>query len=439
MNVVDHQIFRLAIPAIVTNITVPLLGLADLTIVGHMGSTAYIGAVAVGSMVFNVIYWVFGFLRMGTSGLTSQALGAGAPRAIVSLLRQSLTAAMAIALAMLIGQRGLLALAMLAMKPQADVAQAVDTYFSICIWGAPAMMGLYSLTGWFIGMQNTRIPMYVSIVQNVANLVASVALVYGAGMYIEGVAMGTLIAQWTGFLMAIYCLWRSHLLPVVPYGLRGDNDGGNQGFLHFFAVNRDIFLRTLFLVSVNLFFTSAGSRQGALTLSANTLLLTLFTITSFTIDGLAYAAEALGGRCCGAHDRAGFSLLVRRLFLWGGLSAVLFTLVYILGGGALLRLLTSDAPVVAEALRYLPWAAVIPLAGVSAFLLDGLFIGLTATRAMLWSSVLSALLFYAVYLVFTPLMANHALWMALIVYLSMRGIIQAVMLRRSSPVWRRFE
>ena len=210
-----------------------------------------------------------------------------------------------------------------------------------------------------------------------------------------------------------------------------------QGFLHFFAVNRDIFLRTLFLVSVNLFFTSAGSRQGALTLSANTLLLTLFTITSFTMDGLAYAAEALGGRCCGAHDRAGFSLLVRRLFLWGGLSAALFTLLFALGGCVLLTLLTSDAPVVAEALRYLPWAAVIPLAGVSAFLLDGLFIGLTATRAMLWSSVLSALLFYAVYLVFTPLMANHALWMALIVYLAMRGLVQAVMLRPSSSLWRR--
>ncbi len=439
MNAVDHQIFRLAIPAIVTNITVPLLGLADLTIVGHMGSTAYIGAVAVGSMVFNVIYWVFGFLRMGTSGLTSQALGAGAPQTIVSLLRQSLTAAMAIALVMLIGQRGLLALAMLAMKPQADVAQAVDAYFSICIWGAPAMMGLYGLTGWFIGMQNTRIPMYVSIVQNVVNLVASVSLVYGAGMHIEGVALGTLIAQWAGFLMALYCLWRSHLLPAVPRGSRGCADCGSRGFFHFFAVNRDIFLRTLFLVSVNLFFTSAGSRQGALTLSANTLLLTLFTITSFAMDGLAYAAEALGGRCCGAHDRAGFSLLVRRLFLWGGLSAVLFTLVYILGGGTLLRLLTSDAPVVAEALRYLPWAAVIPLAGVSAFLLDGLFIGLTATRAMLWSSVLSALLFYAVYLVFTPLMANHALWLALIVYLAMRGLVQAVMLRRSSPIWNRFE
>jgi len=424
MNVVDRQIFRLAIPAIVTNITVPLLGLADLTIVGHMGSTAYIGAVAVGSMVFNVIYWVFGFLRMGTSGLTSQALGAGAPQTIVSLLRQSLTAAMAIALVMLIGQRGLLALAMLAMKPQADVAQVVDAYFSICIWGAPAMMGLYGLTGWFIGMQNTRIPMYVSIVQNVVNLVASVSLVYGAGMHIEGVALGTLIAQWAGFLMALYCLWRSHLLPAVPRGSHGCADCGSRGFFHFFAVNRDIFLRTLFLVSVNLFFTSAGSRQGALTLSAN---------------GLAYAAEALGGRCCGAHDRAGFSLLVRRLFLWGGLSAVLFTLVYILGGGILLRLLTSDAPVVAEALRYLPWAAVIPLAGVSAFLLDGLFIGLTATRAMLWSSVLSALLFYAVYLVFTPLMANHALWLALIVYLAMRGLVQAVMLRRSSPIWNRFE
>lgn len=425
----DRQIFSLAIPAIITNITVPLLGLADLAIVGHMGSTAYIGAVAVGTMVFNVIYWIFGFLRMGVSGLTSQALGANHTADIVRLLHQAMLAALFVAAIIVIGQRPLLAMALMAMQPQADVAAAVGTYFSICVWGAPAVMGLYALTGWCIGMQNTRIPMYVSIVQNIVNLLTSITLVYGLGWHIEGVATGTLVAQWAGLAMAWLCLRRSSLIPLITNRQRQTIGCWHRGLLHFFAVNRDIFLRTLFLVSVNLFFTVAGSRQGTLTLSANTLLLTLFTITSFFMDGLAYAAEALGGHRCGAHDSKGFVLLIRRLALWGGLVAVVFTLLFALGGSSLLHLLTSDEAVVTQAMHYLPWAAAIPLAGVAAFLLDGLFIGLTATRAMLWSSAIAAVAFFVIYAIATPLIANHALWLALIVYLALRGLTQACMLR----------
>ena len=215
MRDIDKQIFGLAIPAVVTNITVPLLGMADLAIVGHMGNAVYIGAVAVGSMMFNVIYWIFGFLRMGTSGLTAQALGANDHRQVRHLLRQSITAALIIATLMIVCQRAIFNATTLIMQPDDTVTATVDTYFSICVWGAPAVMGLYSLTGWFIGMQNTRTPMYVSIAQNITNLLVSITLVFGFGLRIEGVALGTMIAQWTGFGMALMWLKRSLAKVVV--------------------------------------------------------------------------------------------------------------------------------------------------------------------------------------------------------------------------------
>lgn len=437
MRDIDKQIFGLAIPAVVTNITVPLLGMADLAIVGHMGNAVYIGAVAVGSMMFNVIYWIFGFLRMGTSGLTAQALGANDHRQVRHLLRQSISAALIIATLMIVCQRAIFHATTLIMQPDDTVTATVDTYFSICVWGAPAVMGLYSLTGWFIGMQNTRIPMYVSIAQNITNLLVSITLVFGYGLRIEGVALGTMIAQWTGFGMAL--MWLKGSLAKVE-DRDSDKPGmkWHHGMLRFFAVNRDIFLRTLFLVMVNLFFTSFGSRQGTLMLSANTLLLTLFTMTSFFLDGLAYAAEALGGKYCGAADRKAFSTLTRRLFLWGIIVAIAFTLVFAFGGKPLLHLLTSEHDVISTALPYLPWAVAIPIAGVTAFLLDGLFIGLTATRPMLWSTALAAIVFFALYFALAPILHNHALWLALIAYLAMRGMVEMLMLSFSPSVFKSF-
>lgn len=437
MRDIDKQIFGLAIPAVVTNITVPLLGMADLAIVGHMGNAVYIGAVAVGSMMFNVIYWIFGFLRMGTSGLTAQALGANDHRQVRHLLRQSITAALIIATLMIVCQRAIFHATTLIMQPDDTVTATVDTYFSICVWGAPAVMGLYSLTGWFIGMQNTRIPMYVSIAQNIINLLVSITLVFGFGLRIEGVALGTMIAQWTGFGMALMWLKRS-LAKVEVCDSDKPGTKWHHGMLRFFAVNRDIFLRTLFLVMVNLFFTSFGSRQGTLMLSANTLLLTLFTLTSFFLDGLAYAAEALGGKYCGAADRKAFSTLTRRLFLWGIIVAIAFTLVFAFGGKPLLHLLTSEHDVISTALPYLPWAVAIPIAGVTAFLLDGLFIGLTATRPMLWSTALAAIVFFALYFALAPILHNHALWLALIAYLAMRGMVEMLMLSFSPSVFKSF-
>ena len=422
----NRQILQIALPSIVSNITVPLLGLVDVAIVGHMGSAAYIGAIAVGSMIFNLLYWLFGFLRMGTSGMTSQALGRRDMTEVMRLFASSLGIGVGIALCFIVLQVPIRQLALLLMHPTADILPLAATYFNICIWGAPAMMGIYSLNGWFIGMQNTRIPMFISIMQNVVNILASLTLVFAFGMKIEGVALGTVIAQWAGFLTAML-LWYYHYGRLRKYLRSGQKNRSTRAMLlAFFQVNRDIFLRTLFLVAVNLFFTSAGARQGAVILSVNTLLMQLYLLFSYVMDGFAYAGEALGGKYYGARNRDAFRDVVRRVFAWSGGMVVLFTLVYAIGGTAFLHLLTNEASVIEASADYFFWAVMIPAVGVTAFVWDGVFIGITATRGMLVSSVVSTLVFFAVYYVFRPALGNHALWLAMIVYLLMRGLVQTV-------------
>ena len=429
-NINDKEILRIALPAIAANITVPLLGLVDVAITGHLGNAAYIGAIAVGSMIFNVVYWVFGFLRMGTSGMASQAYGRGDTAEALNLLARGLCAGVAVAGAVLVLQRPLLTLALTVIGANADLLPLVNTYFDICVWGAPAMLCLYALTGWFIGMQDTRVTMTASIVQNIVNIVASLTLVYGFGMKIEGVATGTLIAQYAGLLTALAFF-------VARFGSKIrlidiSEVVRSEALLRFFNVNRNIFIRTLFIVAVNLFFVSAGATHGTMTLAVNTLLMQLFTLFSYVMDGFANAGEALCGKYTGADDRGAFFATVKRLFAWGAALTVVYTAVYALGGSAFLALLTDDSQVLRAAGEYLPWAIAIPAAGVAAFVWDGVFIGTTDTRGMLVSSAVSALLFFGIYLLASPTLHNHGLWLAFIAYLLARGAVQTVIFRNKN-------
>lgn len=423
----DRQILRLAIPSIIANITVPLLGLVDVAIMGHMGNAAYIGAISVGSMIFNILYWVFGFLRMGTSGLTSQALGRRDLQEVTILLVRSVAVALVVALLIIVMQWPIRQLAFMIIAPEMDIMRLATVYFGICVWGAPAMLTLYGLTGWLIGMQNTRFPMIISISQNVVNIAASVFLVFGLGMNVKGVAWGTVVAQYVGVAIALgllayyrqlwkYIRWRQLL---------------NLGkMLMFFKVNSDIFLRTLCLVAVNLFFLAMGSRQGALILAVNTLLTQLYILFSYFLDGFAFAGEALCGKYYGAHNKVAFYGTVHRIFVWGIGVACLFTIVYAVGGQGFLGLLTDDDDVISAAVEYLPWAVAVPLAGVAAFVWDGIFIGVTATKGMLVSSAVATAFFFVIEWVFAPSWANHALWMAFLAYLVMRGVIQTVIFKK---------
>ena len=434
MNQRDQQILKIALPAIVTNITVPLLGLVDTAIVGHMGDATYIGAIAVGSMVFNLVYWVFGFLRMGTSGLTAQARGRRDLQEMRSMLVRSQTVALTIALLILLLQWPLRELMLWLIGPTDDVRPLAVTYYNIVVWGAPAMLGLYGLSGWFIGMQNTRLPMVISIMQNVVNIVASLLLVYGLDMKVEGVALGTIVAQYAGLLTALamlgkyYRRWITGTVLMIQFSWKMVSRRTVpmiSSMLPFLRVNSDIFLRTLCLVAVNLYFTSAGARQGATILAVNALLLQLYLLFSYIMDGFAYAGEALGGRFWGARDSKAFREVVGRLFVWGAGMTVLFTLLYVVGGMSFLRLLTNEETVVQAAREYVWWAYLIPVAGVAAFVWDGIFIGITQTRGMLVSAALASVVFLAGVTWLMPLMGNHGLWLSMLLYLATRGIVQS--------------
>lgn len=430
MSPTSQRILHIAIPSIISNITVPLLGLIDVTIVGHLGSASYIGAIAVGGMLFNMIYWIFGFLRMGTSGLTAQAYGAHDLKEVTRILLRSTGISLMLALALLILQYPIHLIAFELIDTSAEVQQLATLYFHICIWGAPATLGLYSFSGWFIGMQNSRFPMFIAITQNIVNIVASLLFVFVFGMKVEGVALGTLIAQYAGLFMA-YLLWLRYYRPLRKYISR------KQLFTHdamkrLFQVNRDIFLRTLCLVAVTVFFTSTGAAFGDVVLAVNTLLMQLFTLFSYIMDGFAYAGEALTGKYIGAGNRQELQRTIRHLFGWGIALSLAFTLLYGIGGKEFLGLLTNEQSVISASGDYFYWVLAIPLAGFAAFLLDGICIGATSTHIMLKAMVVASGSFFLIYYSLHNVLHNHALWLGFIVYLALRGIMQALLLNSSS-------
>ena len=428
MNTHNREILQIALPSIVSNITVPLLGLIDAAIVGHLGAASYIGAIAVGGMLFNIIYWIFGFLRMGTSGMTSQAYGQKDEAETMRILARSMGVGMLIALALIILQYPIERIAFTLMKATPEVERLASLYFRICIWGAPAVLGLYSISGWCIGMQNSRFPMYVAITQNIVNILASLVLVYGFGMKIEGVAIGTLVAQYAGLLMAAW-LWTSHFKRLLPY-IQLQTLLAKGAIRRFFQVNRDIFFRTLCLVAVTMYFTSAGAAQGEVILAVNTLLMHFFTFFSYIMDGFAYAGEALVGKHLGANDRPALRQMVHQLFVWGIVLSLVFTLVYGIGGKVFLGLITNEQSVITASSAYFYWVLAIPLAGFAAFLYDGIFIGATATRWMLYAMSIATTAFFLIYYGFRETMDNHALWLAFITYLALRGIVQGFLGRK---------
>lgn len=421
----NKKILQLAIPSIISNITVPLLGLVDVAIVGHLGSAAYIGAIAVGGMLFNIIYWLFGFLRMGTSGMTSQAFGQRDLKEVTRVLLRAVGVGLFIALCLLLLQYPIRKIAFLLIDATPEVRELATVYFNICVWGAPAVLGLYGFAGWFIGMQNSRFPMFIAITQNVVNIVASLSLVYLLDMKIEGVALGTLIAQYAGLFMASL-LWLRYY-GRLKIAFRWREIIGKTAMKRFFQVNSDIFFRTLCLVAVTTFFTSIGARQGDVVLAVNTLLMQLFTLFSYIMDSFAYAGEAMAGRYIGARNNTGLQRMIRLLFRWGWGLSLFFTILYMIGGQDFLGLLTNDATVINAAGSYYYWVLAIPLAGFAAFLWDGILIGATATRLMLYSMLVASGMFFLIYYIFYALMGNHALWMAFLIYLSLRGIMQWIL------------
>lgn len=446
----NRKILRIALPSIAQNVTIPLLGLADAAISGHLGGAAYIGAVAVGAMVFNMLYWLCGFLRMSTGGLTAQACGrtSAEDASLLTVLLRAMRIGGGIALLFVVLQGPLGYVAFRLMDATPEVEALARTYFKILIWGAPAVLGGYALSGWFLGRQDARTPMRVAIVQNVLNIALSLFFVVNLGWKVEGVAAGTLIAQWAGlamFLLTRVSLsssagaqessMRKPLMSFVWQAWRGRGAQATQRIqTNSWSVELAFFLRTLCMVIVQVWFTRSGASQGDTMLAVNALLMQFYLLFSYVMDGFAYAGEALGGKFYGAADRPSFLSLTRWLYAWGAALTLAFSFVYFFFGTPLLTLLTDDLSVVRAATAYLPYACILPLCGVAAFLFDGLCIGTTSSRLMLLSVGVGALAFFAVQysasLLFAP---NDALWLAMLAFLTVRGLVLAFCYRRLLP------
>lgn len=426
ISAINRQILSLSVPSIVTNITTPLLSLVDVAIVGHMGASDYIAAIAVGGSMFNMLYWLFGFLRMGSSGMTAQAFGAGDGKAQSRVLKQALLVAVIAGALMIALQRPVCDLVLRFMDVSGDTELYAKTYFYILIWGAPAVLGNYVLCGWLLGMQNSKATMWISIFINVCNIAASCMLVFVFRLGITGVATGTLTAQWLGFGLALviaatrYNIVKITFREIVEW----------TGLRRFFQVNVDIFLRTVCLVTVTIWFTRTGALQGPEMLAVNALLMQFFTLFSFFMDGFGFAGEAMAGKYVGANDRPNLKASVDALCRWAFVIAVMFTLLYLAGGDLLLSLLSDDKTVVAHAHEYLHWVVTIPVVGFLAFTWDGIFIGATATRDMLRSMLGATAIFFTVYFIAYPRMHNDGLWLAFLCYLFTRGLILTIIGRR---------
>ncbi len=436
----NKKILNLALPNIITNITVPLLGMVDTAIVGHLSET-HIGAIAIGTQIFNLIYWNFGFLRMGTSGLTAQAYGARRTDLAASLLVKALTIALAIAAILILLQWPIAAFSKTIFNGSDHVKSLAISYFFVRIWAAPATLSLYAIKGWFIGMQNSKLPMWIAIFINVINILASLILVLGFKMDIVGVALGTVIAQYSGLAVGLWFLvfrygklLRRHLTRQFVIDALKWNE-----MKAFFKINGDIFLRTICLVIVFTFITSESGRISDEILAVDALLLQFFTLFSYIMDGFAYAGESLVGRYVGARDRKSLVSTVRHLLLWGAALTVVFTAAYAVGGETFLRIFSDKENIINATKPYLFWVLIIPVCGFAAFLFDGILIGATASRTMRNTMFIATAAFFLVYYLLKELLTinfqlstfnwNNILWTAFMVYLAARGIGQALKLR----------
>lgn len=436
----NKRILGLALPNIITNITVPLLGMVDMAIVGHL-SAGHIGAIAIGTQIFNLIYWNFGFLRMGTSGFTAQAYGAQDMREAVHIFMRAMTIALAVAFLLLLLQWPLAQAARLLFKGSDNVIMLALSYFYVRIWAAPATLGLYAVKGWFIGMQNSRLPMWIAIFLNIVNIVCSLVFVLVLHWDIKGVALGTVIAQYSGLAVGLFFLhrkyghlFRNNNLSTLKEALRWD------AMRRFFKVNGDIFLRTVCLAAVFTFITVASGKISDEILAVDALLLQFFTLFSYIMDGFAYAGESLVGRYIGARDGKSLRQAVRLLLMWGLILTVTFTAIYAVAGDGILRIFSDQENLIAAAHPYMFWTLIVPVCGFAAFLFDGIFVGATASKAMRNTMFVATVAFIIIYFGLKELTIhnsqlsipnwNNILWTAFMVYLTLRGVGQALLLRK---------
>ncbi|GGD92733.1 MATE family efflux transporter [Caballeronia grimmiae] len=415
-----RRVLTLAFPIVLANLTQPILGAVDTAVAGHLDGPQYLGGVALGGLVFSFVFWGFGFLRMGTTGLVAQAFGARDAAAVRASVMRALMLALAIGVAVLALQVPIIRYALRMLGGSGAVQETASAYCHARIWAAPFALGNYAVLGYLLGCQRVRLALVTQVFINAVNIVAVLLFVYRFGWGITGIGAATAFADFGGFALGAAILWRLRERGLPPLALATLFD--LRAIHRLVAINRDIFVRTLCLLGSYGWFAHMGARQGDAVLAANALLLNFQTFLAFGLDGFAHAAEALVGAATGARDRHAFRQAVRVTMLWSAIGAAGFSIVYWISGEWIIERLTDQAVVREAAMRYLPWAAILPLASVAGFQLDGVFIGATRTRELMKAMAVSlAVYLLAAWTLAGPL-GNHGLWLALTAFMVARGV-----------------
>ena len=417
--ITHRRVLNVALPIVLANATVPILGAVDTAVVGQMGQAAPIGAVGLGAVILTALYWIFGFLRMGTTGLAAQAQGAGQAGEVAALLTRVLMIGAVAGLAVIALQGALFAGAFLLAPASAEVEAMARDYMQIRVMSAPAAIALYGVTGWLIALERTRAVLVIQLWMNGANIGLDLWFVLGLGWGVEGVAWATFLAEWSGLALG---LWFCRAAFRVPAWRDWARVFDRVALARMMAVNTDILIRSLLLQGIFLSFLFLAAGEGDVVLAANQVLLQFLHITAYALDGFAFAAEALVGQAMGARNRAGLRRSAVLASLWGAGSVVVLALAFALAGGMIVDLMTTAPDVRAVAREYLPWMVAAPLLGLAPWMLDGIFIGATRTRDMRDMMVVSFAVYAVAVLVLLPMMGNHGLWAALLVSFVARGV-----------------
>ncbi len=422
----NREILRLAIPNILSNISIPLLSTVDTALMGQLPTPEYLAAVALGVMFFNTVYWSFAFLRMGTTGMSAQAYGAGMQADMALVFYRALLLAMIGAVLMLLSYPLLVYILQHIVSGSPEVKELAQTYIGIRLLDAPAALTMMVLTGWFLGLQNAWIPLLLTLLVNVLNIILNIVLVHYYGMHVAGVAWGTVIAQYTGVLaaLAIMLYFRRFRDILKTFNRQAIFVRSSLG--KFLDVNRDIFIRSAMLTAVFALFVERAGQLGVMELAVHTLLIQFVHWASFGIDGFAHASESLVGKYTGGLQHSRRAAIIKRCFVWGfGLSA-LYVIVYFFLGDTLIRMLTSQENLQIMAYSYLPWLWIIPVLATPAYLWDGVFVGLTAAKAMRNSMFLAFGVFILIIVLMLQSHGLTALWLAMTLFLLTRGLVQSI-------------
>ena len=416
----NKTVLKLAIPSIFANITVPLVGMADTAIAGRLGDATVLGGIAIASMLFDLLYWNMGFLRVGTGGMVAQAYGRGDYKDAMSTFALGITTALAFAFLFIVCQWVYVEAAFHFIECSPGIEALAREYFFIRIWAAPATLSLNVFKGFFIGMQNAVSPMAVDITVNVTNIAASIFFAFYAGLGFSGIAWGTLVAQYVGLILAVSLMvfqYRGH------FHLMDIRNNIRPGKIRkFFMLNADLFVRSLCFLFIYAGLTSLAAKYGDVDLAVSSIMMKLMLLYSYFVDGFAYAGEALSGRYIGARDRESLTRAVKVIFMWCCGIGVVSTLGYWAGGEWLVRLMATDATVIAESARFLPWLLVMPFVSSVAFTWDGIFIGATATKALRNSMLWAVVGFFASYFLLRGTIGVQSLWVGYMMHLVVRTV-----------------